>query len=275
MAASSPSSTRASYRRRTLHVVDASDRLLVPGLVNGHTHGHGALGKGLVGDRVPLEVFLSASGATNGNRSVEDKRLSTQLTAVELIRKGCTACYDLFVEIPAPSREGIEAVASAYAEVGMRAVVAPMMADRSLYQALPGLIESLPESAQEQVAEIQAAPYDASLATCREILQHWAFDRDFIRPAIAPTIPLHCSDEFMLGCAALSAEFDVGLQTHVAETKTQAVLGVAEIRPEPGCASCRTRRHRPALQRRAWYLDRRRRHCAVGGWRTRLSSTTR
>lgn len=209
-------------------VVDASDRLLIPGLVNGHTHGHGALGKGLVGDRVPLEVFLSASGATNGNRSVEDKRLTTQLTAVELIRKGCTACYDLFVEIPAPSREGLEAVASAYAEVGMRAVVAPMVADRSLYQALPGLIESLPESAQEQVVKIRAAPYDATLATCREFLQHWAFDRDFIRPAIAPTIPLHCSDEFMLGCAALSAEFDVGLQTHVAETKTQAVLGVAK-----------------------------------------------
>ena len=76
MAASSPSKTRASFRRGTLHVVDASDRLLIPGLVNGHTHGHGALGKGLVGDRVPLEVFLSASGATNGNRSVEDKRLT-------------------------------------------------------------------------------------------------------------------------------------------------------------------------------------------------------
>ena len=117
---------------------------------------------------------------------------------------------------------------SAYADVGMRAVVAPMMADRSLYQALPGLMESLPESAQEQVAEIQAAPYDASLATCREFLRNWAFDRDFMRPAIAPTIPLHCSDEFLLGCAALSAEFDVGLQTHLAETKTQAVLGVAK-----------------------------------------------
>ena len=84
-------------------IKDASDRLLIPGLVNGHTHGHGALGKGLVEDRAPLEVFLSASGAINGNRSVDDKRLTTTLTAAELIRKGCTACYDLFVEIP--SRE--------------------------------------------------------------------------------------------------------------------------------------------------------------------------
>ena len=208
--------------------IDASDRLLIPGLVNGHTHGHGALGKGLVEDRAPLEVFLSASGAISGNRSVDDKRLTTTLTAAELIRKGCTACYDLFVEIPSPSREGLEAVAGAYADAGMRAVVAPMMADRSLYQALPGLLDSLPPPVREQVAKIQAAPRDVSLATCSDLLRDWALDRDFIRPAIAPTIPLHCSDEFLTGCARLADEFEVGLQTHLAETKTQAVLGVAK-----------------------------------------------
>ena len=55
--------------------ISAADRLLMPGLVNGHTHAHGGLGKGLVDDRVPLELFLSASGAINGNRSVEEKYL--------------------------------------------------------------------------------------------------------------------------------------------------------------------------------------------------------
>ena len=62
--------------RGNLKRIEASDRLLVPGLVNGHTHGHGGLGKGAVADRVPLEVFLSASGAINGSRTIEDKRLS-------------------------------------------------------------------------------------------------------------------------------------------------------------------------------------------------------
>ena len=216
-----------TLERSAFAVVDARDRLLIPGLVNGHTHGHGALGKGLVEDRAPLEVFLTASGAISSNRSVEDKRLTTTLTAAELIRKGCTACYDLFVEIPSPSREGLEAVAGAYADAGMRAVVAPMMADRSLYQALPGLLDSLPAPVREQVSKIVAAPREVSLATCREILRNWRFDRDFIRPAVAPTIPLHCSDEFLTGCATLSGEFDVGLQTHLAETKTQALLGIA------------------------------------------------
>ena len=205
-------------------VFDAADRLLIPGLVNGHTHGHGALGKGLVGDRVPLEVFLSAAGAISASRTIADKRLTATLSAVELIRKGCTSCYDLFVEVPAASREGLEAVADAYRETGIRAVVAPMLADRTLYQALPGLLEALPASVRQQAARFATASADASLAAARDTFAHWPFDRDFIRPAIAPTIPLHCSDAFMKGCAALAREFDVALQTHLAETKTQAVL---------------------------------------------------
>jgi guanine deaminase len=172
--------------------IDAADRLLVPGLVNGHTHGHGGLGKGAVGDRVPLEVFLSASGAINGSRTVEDKRLSATLSAVELVRKGCTAAYDLFVEYPVPSCEGIDAVAEAYAAVGMRAVIAPMMADRTLYEALPGLMEALPPHLQARARQMQAAPHEASIAAAREILSIGAKTATgcvprFPIPSIAPT----------------------------------------------------------------------------------------
>lgn len=205
--------------------VDATDRLLVPGLVNGHTHSHGGLGKGSVGDRVSLEVFLAGSGAINGSRSVNDKWLSAALTAVELVRKGCTAAYDLFVEYPVPSIEGMNAVASAYDEVGMRAVVAPMMADRTIYQALPGLLESFPAEVRLQVEQLKAAPHERSIEAVRGILDGWSYDRERIRPGLGPTIPLHCSDEFMQACGRLSAEYDVVLQTHLAESKTQAVLG--------------------------------------------------
>ncbi len=46
-----------------------------------------------------------------------------------------------------------------------------------------------------------------------------------VRPAVAPTIPLHCRDEFMVACRDLAAEFDVGIHTHLAESKIQAVVG--------------------------------------------------
>jgi guanine deaminase len=206
--------------------VPAGDALLVPGLVNAHTHAHGALAKGLVAERAPLEVFLATSGALNGGRGTEDKYLSALLSAVEMLRKGCTACYDLAADLPLPSEEGMHAVARAYRDAGMRAVVAPMMADRTLYQALPGLLEAMPPPLREQARALAAAPQDASVAACERILARWPFDRERVAPALGPTIPLHCSDEFLVACHRLSAEHGVALQTHLAETRSQATLGV-------------------------------------------------
>ena len=94
--------------------VDATGRLLHPGLINAHTHCHGALAKGM-GDRWSLELLLAAAPWIGGSRTRDDQYLAAQLNAVEMVLKGCTAAYDLFCEYPAPSPEGLEAVASAFA----------------------------------------------------------------------------------------------------------------------------------------------------------------
>jgi 5-methylthioadenosine/S-adenosylhomocysteine deaminase len=206
--------------------IDATGRAIMPGLVNSHVHGHGTLAKGLVGDRWPLELFLNAMPGMTGHRTLEDKYLNGLVAAVEMIRKGCTACYDLFFEFPMPSREGVVALGSAYRDAGMRAVIAPMVADRTLYQAYPGLIEAVPDALRADVLALQLAPCEATANAVKAICDDWPFDRDQIRPAIAPTIPLHCSDAFLLHCRDLARDYDLPLQTHLAETKAQAVLGL-------------------------------------------------
>ncbi|HZU88568.1 MAG TPA: amidohydrolase family protein, partial [Stellaceae bacterium] len=206
-------------------VVSAERKLIHPGLVNAHTHAHGNLAKGM-GDRWTLELLLTAAPWLTGRRGPEDLRLTAQLGAVEMVLKGCTACYDLFVEWPLPSRDGAALVASAYAEVGMRAVIAPMVADRSFFEAIPGLNEALPDALRERVAALRPAPGAAILEAVRAALQNWPFDRDRVRPALAPTIPHHCSDDFILGCAALARDFGLGLHSHVAESKVQAIAGM-------------------------------------------------
>lgn len=208
-------------------VLSAADRLLIPGFVNAHTHSHGALNRGAVDDRVSLEMFLTGGGASARSRGLEDKYLSAALSAAEMIRKGCTACFDLTVEVPEPTRQGIGAVARAYHDAGMRAVVAPMIADRTIYQALPGLLEALPDNLRPRFASLRAAPIDNAFAACRAILANWEFDRRFIRSALGPSIPLHCSDEFLRECNKLSAEHGVRLQTHLAESRAQAAIGRA------------------------------------------------
>ena len=206
-------------------VLSAEDRMLIPGLINAHTHSHGALNRGAVDDKVSLEMFLTGAGAGTRSRGVDDKYLSAALSAAEMIRKGCTACFDLTVEFPAPSREGISAVARAYRDAGMRAVIAPMIADRTIYQALPGLLDALPEELRSHYANLGAAPIEDTFATCGDILANWEFDRRWIRPALGPTIPLHCSDPFLINCARLASEHGVRLQTHLAESRAQAAIG--------------------------------------------------
>src|SRR5215510_4682002 len=206
-------------------VIDARGKLLHPGLINAHTHAHGNLAKGM-GDRWTLELLLTAGSWISGGRSLEDKHLSAKLGAVEMLLKGCTASYDLPMEFPAPTPEGLDAVASAYAAVGMRAVVAPMVADRSFYEAIPGLLEVLPPALQQDVEKLRPAPWKTSVENMRRALTVWKLDRDQVRPAVAPTIPHHCSDDFIRACVELAAEHGVGMHTHVAESKVQAIVGL-------------------------------------------------
>jgi guanine deaminase len=202
--------------------IDARGKLLHPGLINAHMHGHGNLAKGM-GDRWTLELLLTAAPWITGHRSLEDKYLATLIGAAEMLMKGCTACYDLMAEFPTPSAEGLEAVGRAYSDAGMRAVVAPMVADLSFFEAIPGLMEALPPPLQKEVERLRLAPYRTSLENMRKALHGWKFDAEVIRPAVAPTIPLHCSDDFLKGCGNLAREYGTGLQTHLSESKVQAV----------------------------------------------------
>ena len=67
-------------------------------------------------------MFRRCIESTRG-RGLDDKYLSAALSAAEMIRRGCTACFDLTVEFPEPSCDGMSAVARAYQDAGMRAVV--------------------------------------------------------------------------------------------------------------------------------------------------------
>jgi 5-methylthioadenosine/S-adenosylhomocysteine deaminase len=203
---------------------DASDRYVIPGLVNGHTHAQVTLAKGLF-DRYTLETYLNALPWASGRHSLEDTYVSAALGALEMVRKGCTAAYDMFGQFPLPTRDAVLAVGRAYRDVGVRVAIAPMMADRSFYEAIPGLLDILPTPLDEAARAIRYAPGEASIEACRGLLRDWPFDRDTVRPALGPTIPHHCSEPFLIACRDLASEYEVGMQMHVAESRVQAAVG--------------------------------------------------
>lgn len=202
--------------------IDAHGKLLHPGLINAHTHGYGSYTKGM-GDRWNLEQLLTVGPWLNADRTLHDKSLSATLNAAEMLLKGCTACYDLYAEAPVPTTEGMLAVAHAYIAAGMRATIAPMTSDTSFYRAIPGLLEALPADLREKALSFAPQDYRVTLAQLEGFLTA-SFDQDRIKVGLAPTIPLLCSDGFLLACRDTSLELGISVHTHIAESKLQALV---------------------------------------------------
>lgn len=170
-------------------VVDCGGNVLMPGLVNAHTHVPMVLLRGLADD-LRLDVWLMGYMMPVEREFVSPDfvRLGTLLACSELIRTGVTCFADMYYFE--------EHVARATAEAGLRAVCSQTV-----------LKFPAPD----------AQDYEESLAASREFIQRWK-NHSLIVPSVAPHAPYTCTQEILKATAALAAEFDVPLHTHIAET---------------------------------------------------------
>ncbi len=66
----------------------------------------------------------------------------------------------------------------------------------------------------------------ACLAAIEDIARHWSWNYAGITLGVAPTIPHHCTEGFVCGCAGIARANGLRLHTHVGESKVQAVAGL-------------------------------------------------
>jgi guanine deaminase len=204
-------------------VIEAADRIVLPGMGNAHTHAASHLARGRVGS-FTLEDLLTYSPANSGLRTPDDEYLSAAIGAIEMLKTGCTSAYDLYIAVPAITDETFAAVVQAYTDVGVRVVLAPAVADVVFYQTVPGLGDLLPPDLRRTVEDIRPAPTKGLLDLTERAIRRWHGSAEGrIRVAVAPTIPNQATDDLLDGCAALSREYGVGIHTHLAESKVQVV----------------------------------------------------
>ena len=202
-------------------MIDATDRIVLPGLGNAHTHAASHLARGRAGNWT-LEDLLTHAPANYGFRTPEDEYLSAAIGAIEMLKTGCTAAYDLYMAVPAITDEAFEAVVRAYTDVGVRVVLAPAVADVVFFQTVPDLAAQLPPDLRRTVEDMRPAPTKGLLGLTERAIRRWHGSADGrVRIGVAPTIPNQATDEFLNGCAALAREYGVGIHTHLAESKVQ------------------------------------------------------
>jgi guanine deaminase len=206
--------------------LDASKYIILPGLINAHTHSHNNFTKGS-GDNWTLEDQLNHGAALNANRTPDDVYVCTAIGAIEMLKTGCTAAFDLFMGTPAPTDDTVEAVVRAYKDVGLRAVIAPSVADVVFYRVIPKLIDFLPPDLRKTVESMRPVPTESLLKLTENAIRRWhKSESGRIRIAVSPTTPGQNTDEFLRGCSLLSRKYGVGIHTHLAETKVQAIYGL-------------------------------------------------
>lgn len=177
---------------KSLPRFDASGQLVIPGLINAHTHVPMVLFRGLADD-LPLMKWLQDYIFPAEARNVTEDfvRWGTKLAMAEMISGGTTTFADMYYFE--------SAIAEETAMAGMRAVLGQTVLDAPM-----------PDH----------KTWDSALRDVREFTKRFKGHR-LITPAIAPHAPYTVSKAHLLETHALARELGIPVLIHVSETKAE------------------------------------------------------
>lgn len=207
-------------------VLDAKDRLVMPGLINAHTHSSETFFRGRY-EGMPLEIWLLYAYPLLMGPVVNERLLYLRslLLAIESLRNGVTTICDDFFDPPAHDLSRLATVFTAYEHAGIRANVSSAAMNIHTLDALPYAREVMPRHLQDKLDFGPPMSADAYMDYCRSAFSTLHGKAGRINFMIAPSAPQRCTPDLLQACHALAVEMGVPLHTHVLETKTQAVTG--------------------------------------------------
>lgn len=202
---------------------DASDLVVVPGLVNTHHHFYQTLTRAHR-DAInkPLFPWLTALYPIWQHLTPDMIDIATRLALSELVLSGCTTAADHHYVFPQRIEEAVDIQVAAARTVGIRAVLSRGSMSLSVEDG------GLPPRSVVQ-------DEDRILADCERVIAryHETGDGARIQIALAPCSPFSCSPACMRDTATLARAHGVRLHTHIAETEdeTDYCLAAHGMRP--------------------------------------------
>ena len=184
-------------------VIDCRGHLVMPGLINTHTHAGFALFRGLGEDRTPEEWFASAFAPPYMAGAVpEDYYWGTMLGGLEMLLNGVTCTADRF--------SFMAVIAEAFDRLGMRAVVCHTLRDMT-------------------------QPLEWDLATA--LIDRWGTAADArIHCGIGPHAPDTCSDDLLRRIRRTARETGAHVFIHCAQAPAE--LAALRTRGHRGGVHC-------------------------------------
>lgn len=197
--------------RQADQVIDASSMAVYPGLINTHHHLYQLFSRNLPEvQRMELFPWLVTLYDVWKGLNEEVVAASALVGLGELLKTGCTTCFDHHYVFPSASGDLIAAQFRAAAQIGMRFVASRGSMDLSKKDGgLP------PDSVVQTIDEI--------LADSERLVRVWHDPTPYSmrQVVLAPCSPFSVSGDLLRESARLARSLGVRLHTHVAETRDE------------------------------------------------------
>ncbi|MFQ5912160.1 MAG: amidohydrolase family protein [Nitrospinota bacterium] len=201
--------------------IEASGQFVMPGLIDAHKHSHQELFKGLT-DNLPLEPWLLIAVHCGRELAPRELYVSACIGALEELKLGTTTVLDNSGFNPSEFATNVEAVMQAYVDTGIRAGVAPIYEDLDVYDSFPfHLLDPVPPIPRLERGRPKASDLEPLL---RDFLSRWKDGHERIQVFLSPSGCNRCSREVLGLTADLSKEFEVGIHSHLHETKAEILV---------------------------------------------------
>ncbi|HBY0021417.1 MULTISPECIES: amidohydrolase family protein [Klebsiella pneumoniae complex] len=195
--------TREALQQRypEAEIINCRERIIMPGMVNTHTHLFQTLLKGLGDDMVLKKWFTCMTGPSAVALTEEDVYAAALHGCVESLRSGVTSLVDFMYAHPRP---GLTAkVIEAFEVSGIRGHVCRGFLTSGAEHGIPAELIETPEQA---------------LADARNIIQRFHKADGRVKVGLAPSMIWALDEKVLRGTRELANETGVLITTHVAET---------------------------------------------------------
>ena len=205
--------------------LEADHMIAMPGLINAHCHSPANLVRGLLPSK-PLEIWRAYYRASLRGMRDDDFYASALLGGMEMLKSGATTVLDHFFGNQDCPFMGAGAAILAMRDLGLRHVVSLTLTDKNYEDTIPlGKTGAVLKGEIERMSQSEAKPARAWLDECEAFIDMFHHPEKLTTCCPGPSAVQRCSDDLLMGAAALARRKNVPMHIHLAETKAQALMG--------------------------------------------------